>query len=650
MGIPHLITFLRPFAALRPLKGRDIVIDGPGLAYHIYHVCLGTKKSAGNYFEANPSYKELGETVIAWLDGLERSGAVVKRIYFDGFLPPGKLDIRYERLNRNTQQLEKYHKEYTSGLRYRPSSTNRTTSASFPFGFAPQRPNFTKLPASSFLVPSIIEALQNSNKYKHLVALVPGEADTYCASYLSRYGGIVLTGDSDLLVHEIGTSGSVSFFQDVEVSSEADSWALQSRIFDAGSIVKRLGLPSSYGIRALAFEIVIDCHGSFPKLLKQAITSTAINQHKDMYEDFVKEYLPVDIDVATSNPALVKSSVVKTALQVLDPRICEYVLQFPYFMQCLGISQPSNVPQDSAKDINIFLPFLIDSPSRTNAWEMSTSIRQLAYGCINVILPVEERRRSVFEHKRQAKASRGREWEIPAASDISEACTEVLRSLHKTQVKLEGQSIADSWTSIAFLQDAEWSESIDKTSLGKKVLARLRILDPDNTQSEWDWDKIHLMAQIQGSYYSFRILMQMTTFLILIGGRKSVPEPLLQLNDMLRGLPSLDDLNGFRQLDSTLKTMKEWMLGDSGQGKESLAAAPKQKKKRKRDQLNPSVTANHIERAFPPSQDFSKADRGGEHLAWKSWGLVLEARKRDKEEILDFKFGEIEESNITVSE
>ncbi|KAG4025171.1 hypothetical protein MFRU_064g00080 [Monilinia fructicola] len=599
MGIPHLITFLRPYATLSSLKGKDIVIDGPGLAYHIYHVCLGTRNAAGNYFEANPSYKELGETVLKWLDGLEGSGGVVKRIYFDGFLPPAKSDVRQQRLNRNTQLLEKYHKDYSSGLRYRLSSTTRTTPAAFPFAFAHQRNKFTKLPASSFLVPSVIEALQKSNKYKHLVEIVPGEADTYCASYLNRYGGIVLTGDSDLLVHEIGTHGSVSFFQDVEVLSKANSWELKSQIFNAGSIIERLGLPPSHGIRALAFEIIMDCHGSFSKLLKQAIALTAINQHKAMYEDFVKEYLPVEIDVGTLDSGLVEASVVKNALQVLDPRICEYVLQFPYLTRCLGLSQPSSTSQDCVKNINIFLPFLIDSPSRTNAWEMSTSIRQLAYGCINLILPVEERRTSVFEHKRQANASRGREWEIPATSGIPGACAEVLRFLHESRINSEGQSITDSWTFTAFLQEAEWSQSIDKGCLGKQILKGHQNLDPDHISrkaSEWDWDMIHLMAQIQGSYYSFRILKQMINFLVLIGRRGTIAQPLLQLNDILQDLPCLSALDGFEQMDSMLTTMKGSILGGLGQEKEPSVAAPaeasKDKKKRKRDQTKAPVTAN----------------------------------------------------------
>jgi hypothetical protein len=71
MGIPHLITYLRPFATSVDLAGHGAVIDGPGLAYHVWHICLSSKPQARNPFEAGPSYRLLGETVIRWLDELE---------------------------------------------------------------------------------------------------------------------------------------------------------------------------------------------------------------------------------------------------------------------------------------------------------------------------------------------------------------------------------------------------------------------------------------------------------------------------------------------------------------------------------------------------------------------------------------------------
>lgn len=89
MGIPHLITHLRPFAVAGDLTGRSVIIDGPSFAYRkngtrlsntaqhttdslleIFHICLAAKSDARNPFEAAPSYSLLGKTAIQWLDAL----------------------------------------------------------------------------------------------------------------------------------------------------------------------------------------------------------------------------------------------------------------------------------------------------------------------------------------------------------------------------------------------------------------------------------------------------------------------------------------------------------------------------------------------------------------------------------------------------
>lgn len=70
MGIPHLITHLRPYAVAGDLTGRSVVIDGPAFAYHIFHLCLATTQDAKNPFEAAPTYALLGKTALQWLDAL----------------------------------------------------------------------------------------------------------------------------------------------------------------------------------------------------------------------------------------------------------------------------------------------------------------------------------------------------------------------------------------------------------------------------------------------------------------------------------------------------------------------------------------------------------------------------------------------------
>jgi hypothetical protein len=77
MGIPHLITFLRPYAELESLAGRDVIVDGPAICYHTHYRVLGRKTEARNSFEAAPSYEELVQAAIEWLDGLREGGAVV---------------------------------------------------------------------------------------------------------------------------------------------------------------------------------------------------------------------------------------------------------------------------------------------------------------------------------------------------------------------------------------------------------------------------------------------------------------------------------------------------------------------------------------------------------------------------------------------
>ena len=77
MGIPHLTTYLSPYATRQELSGRDIVVDGPGFAYHIYYTCLRARPQAPNSLEAAPSYEELQNTSHAWLDKLRDCGIIM---------------------------------------------------------------------------------------------------------------------------------------------------------------------------------------------------------------------------------------------------------------------------------------------------------------------------------------------------------------------------------------------------------------------------------------------------------------------------------------------------------------------------------------------------------------------------------------------
>jgi len=69
MGIPHLTRTLAPYADWAVLDNSQIVVDGPGLAYHVIHLCTRHYRSSNPFNQ--PPYDALARTAIAWLDNLQ---------------------------------------------------------------------------------------------------------------------------------------------------------------------------------------------------------------------------------------------------------------------------------------------------------------------------------------------------------------------------------------------------------------------------------------------------------------------------------------------------------------------------------------------------------------------------------------------------
>jgi len=103
MGIPHLITFLQPYAESESLVG-GAVIDGPGLAYHIFYLCLNSRASVRYPFETALSYEELGDACLEWLDGLRESGV--------------DMCVSYADTTSGPELIEYTEKRYTSTVTY----------------------------------------------------------------------------------------------------------------------------------------------------------------------------------------------------------------------------------------------------------------------------------------------------------------------------------------------------------------------------------------------------------------------------------------------------------------------------------------------------------------------------------------------------
>lgn len=86
MGIPHLITYLRPYATTVTLDGhsssdssiappsRQVIIDGPGLTYYVYYTYVAISGSLHHPLTTASLHEHIGQAIIAWLDQLRGCG------------------------------------------------------------------------------------------------------------------------------------------------------------------------------------------------------------------------------------------------------------------------------------------------------------------------------------------------------------------------------------------------------------------------------------------------------------------------------------------------------------------------------------------------------------------------------------------------
>lgn len=559
MGIPRLTTTLRPYAVSEPLKSRQVVIDGPALAYHIYYTLLNSRKQSRNQFEAALTHIELAHCALLWLDALRANEIIMfviftsdsttsltccsAQICFDGFLPSSKYDTRIERLIRQTQQLKSYHAAFPIVPCSSPPSLSRSTSVAlssssldlFSGTSLPER--LTRLPPPPFTVPAILKALRSSTDYSSVTKVVPGEADEYCAKFLKENGGIALTGDSDFLVYDIG-QGSVVFLKDIE---KDESGIPKGLLYCPTHIAARLELPD---LQSFAFELKLDAYASFPELLTRTKSFESIKSYPEKFEHFKKEYV---CELGQPNYDDERSLGV---LQGLDPRISEYILQIPLFAKIAG-----KTPIESTGiSPHIFIPFIFGSPAKTSPWEMSQTVRQLAYGLVNLILPPDQVISTVFEHRMQDTQSPGRELQLPIHG-IPEACQTLLTLLEQVQSKLPRLSKPEFWIAVAVCEDIEWSHQRSKSAIGPLVRHQAILLQ-DKVQKNLSWDILQFVAQIQSTHYSFRIL-KLILSLIVLRSVDTLPQPVLQLEILLESLPPLADFPELGQALPIIKMIKD---------------------------------------------------------------------------------------------
>ncbi|KAK4181845.1 XPG domain containing-domain-containing protein [Triangularia setosa] len=571
MGIPHLKRNLEPYAERGPVKPCNVVVDGPALAYHVLSLASRTTIKTSPFEQ--PSYGLLGRTAIAWLDKMEDCGLTISHIYFDGFLPSSKRPERIQRLIRLTKELFRYHSTSVTGVsRERSRHTGDKKVDLFPTSVGGE--TRAKPPPPSFLVPAVIDALRSS-KYSPITEVVGGEADGFCAAHVQKSGGLVLTSDSDLLVHDLGKDGGVIFFTDIDLDSEGKR--LVAPKFRHAEICRKLSIKLDVGFSYMAFEIFTDPHLTLEQAAERSRRGEAVMFSQEEYDAFIKTYL---------SPEMVPEIISTSGLN-LDPRVSELVLRF---------SQMTTTPsKEKDEALEMFLPFLLDCPSRTSAWEISRPIRELAYSLLQS--GQKSTLKTVLEMRRLQTLSSGSQADILPSAKVGEEFNHLLDNINKIKTTIVDPELLWIVLSI-YLDIVRTVERAKGYPLSLEILAQ----EARGKLDQHSWDFLHTFAQTQATLYSLRMLQQ----LLSLKPRKGKVEDVVSA---LSDLPSLDRFPSVTAFAETLRLLREAGgprclihlcsdMEDIIPHIEAIGKPPKSKKDRKR-KAQPGAVEGHQVRARP---------------------------------------------------
>lgn len=460
-----------------------------------------------------------------------------RKIFFDGALPAEKRSTREERLRASTRSLENFWAAYPSGipgpLRPKDNPTSGELPLSSPSGI--RRRQSSKPPIPAFLVPAVIDTLRRSSRFRSVIELVPGEADTACAHYLLSPGCTVMTADSDLLVYPSRHDSSVAFLFDVDPEVLASNGG-RVRQYCGTSIAMQLGLNPDRGLVSLAAVLKLYPNMSFDEQVKETRTPSI----QDYVDRNGLEQMYVGLPDYRKFP---ENYPAPASLQRFDPRISELVVASTLRTVRVPESQPWS----------FFAPLLLDSKQRKSAWEASTPIRRLAYWFLQRNVESD-----ITEFRRLSHGSRGRLVEKMADD---EHFIEVRRLIHRLDAHKEWKVTKPLQLDyLAVLYEAD----LAALSGGAPVVLDLLWSETVSRGSTnpLSWDSIHVTAQLQAMHYSLRILKQILEFAlsseesrgkIRLDSRHGAQAR--ELVDRLGDLPGFDDYPTIIQLPNRLSSL-----------------------------------------------------------------------------------------------
>jgi hypothetical protein len=319
-------------------------------------------------------------------------------------------------------------------------------------------------PASyAFLAPALQEALQKSS-FAPRTAIVPGEADDWCASHArDNARSIIFTSDTDLVLYHYRPEALVVFLYDDDGSAGIKAYA-------PDEIRNKLQLKN---LIPFAFVLRSGPQDTSNDLARNA---RCVNQDSEEFIDFSRRYV-----AKIAAPAyLTDTNDSPLPLPALDVRVSEFVHQ----------------ALDGSAAPLVYLPLLVEDPNQASAWNIGHDIRTLAYSLIA--------RMTVHEFRRKAQGIAVQEVAPYSATSIPVPTTELERQV---------SALTDWATSRAVSPELIWplfalSLVLTELNTPPAIPLVLRVL---NNEFDNTWAFLHLMARLQAALYSLRILKQIIT-------------------------------------------------------------------------------------------------------------------------------------------
>lgn len=383
-------------------------------------------------------------------------------------------------------------------------------------------PIFRGIPPATFIVPAILDAICGS-KYAAVCTVVPGEAEVYCAAAAKERGAIILSNDSDLFVHDLGSNGAFVYLSSAELRAVDDNddglrekccQVIRLCVFQPRDIAERLGLDS---LQQLAFEFHIRHSQTLPEALEAAKRHQG--RGNEAFPKFLKQYITEPSDSESQQFSQESLARVFSRGNSLDPRTSEVICQL------------ESKDQQTA---HAYLLCLIEDPARSSAWLVSSSHRFFAYSIYNMLSndQTEDSNNVIIEHTRRGQKFAAHEIPLLSHDGVTDFAFQLKRQLDEHDTRFSRLHKPLVWRLYALSQVYHWYLNTSRTPPSREALAGAMT---GKYKPRATWDDIHLSAQIQAVLYSLRMIKQILTY--------TAPPTTTSPNPVLRELAAtLEDL------------------------------------------------------------------------------------------------------------